>query len=157
MIVDVDGGAVSLVRGELSGRFLFQVAGSEVRPYTCTLHHCSCPAYTNTVALSNDSIYVSHINTRSRSSDSNSSAAVTTTAIHSSPLLPLTSHLCPRAGCVVQCKHQLAARLCHALGRVRERVVSEADFNRLMIEDRYRDASAQHGLEAAHRTWASRQ
>ena len=58
-IVDVDGGNVTLVRAELTGRFLFQVVGSDVRPYTATMHHCSCPAYTNTVVLSTDSLYVS--------------------------------------------------------------------------------------------------
>ena len=151
-IVDVDAGNVTLVRGELSGRFLFQVMGSDVRPYTCTLHHCSCPAYTNSVVLSNDSIYVNHSKT----------TTTTTTTPNCCTLSPsyLTSHLCSALWllyCGCQCKHQLAARVCHALGRVRGRVVSEVEFNRLMTEDRYRDASAQHGgHEMAQRTWISR-
>ena len=56
-IVDVEG--VTVVKADASGRFLFQVEGSEARPYTCTLHRCSCPAYTNSVLLRPDSVYVS--------------------------------------------------------------------------------------------------
>ena len=148
-IVDVDGGNVTLVRGELSGRFLFQVAGSDVRPYTCTLHHCSCPAYTNTVVLSNDSVYVSD----SLIHPAVSSHSVVPACTSADPLLCCVDCVC------VQCKHQLAARLCHALGRLRDRVVSEAEFNRLMTEDRYREAPATHeraGHEAVYRTWTSK-
>ena len=56
-IVDVEG--VLMLRGDRTGRFFFQVDGSEARPYTCTLHHCSCPAFTNSVLLKPDAIYVS--------------------------------------------------------------------------------------------------
>ena len=56
-IADVEG--VTKVKADVSGRFVFQVQGSEVRPYTCSLHHCSCPAYANSVLIKPDSIYVS--------------------------------------------------------------------------------------------------
>ena len=111
-IVDAEG--VTVVRAEESGRFVFQVEGSEVRPYTCTLHHCSCPAYTNSVLLRPDSVY---------------------------------------------CKHQLASRLAHALGKVRERAVSDAEFNRLVMQDKYRpthDTTSSSGPHTAAHVWVNR-
>ena len=58
-----------------------------------------------------------------------------------------------------QCKHQLASRLCYALGRVRERVLSEADFNRIVLEDGLRashDARDPTSAQTAGEVWISR-
>ena len=93
-IVDVGAGNVSVVRGELSGRFLFQVVGSDVRPYTCTLHHCSCPAYTNTVVLSNDSIYVSTAALAAASSEGTSRLSHSNSDTQSLTPLTLPPSLC---------------------------------------------------------------
>ena len=112
-IVDVEG--VTVVRADTSGRFVFQVEGSEVRPYSCTLHHCSCPAYTNSVLLRPDSVY---------------------------------------------CKHQLASRVAHALGKVRERVVSDAEFNQMVLQEKYRSAhdtaGSSSGPHTAAHVWVNR-
>ena len=58
----------------------------------------------------------------------------------------------------MQCKHQLASRLCFAMGKMRERVVPDADFNRMVSEEQYRttqEPSSSAGPQTAGQLWIS--
>lgn len=59
----VDRGFVTMLRARPSDRFTFSVHGSNNQSdsaYICSLHHCSCPAFTNSVALKTEHIYCKH-------------------------------------------------------------------------------------------------
>ena len=59
----VDSRKVSVMRDVVTGQFFFSVRGQnhgDSDVYTCSFHHCSCPAFHKQVTQSKQSIYCKH-------------------------------------------------------------------------------------------------